>query len=65
MCLLKRVKSTIEQNKIANLATDIIDAKKANPNADTASIENKIDALLYKLFNLTAAERFIVEEAIK
>lgn len=57
--------STIEQNKIANLATDIIDAKKANPNADTASIENKIDALLYKLFNLTAAERFIVEEAIK
>ena len=50
--------------KIEEFVDQIIDAKQANPNADTSSLENEIDKLMYELYNLTSEEVCIVEKAI-
>ena len=39
----------------------ILDAKRTDPEADTSSLENKIDKLVYELYNLTEDEIAIVE----
>ena len=43
------------------LVDQILDAKHANSEADTSDLENKIDKLVYKLYNLTEDEIAIVE----
>jgi adenine-specific DNA-methyltransferase len=40
-------------------------AKKANPDADTFVLEDEIDELVYKLYNLTPDEIQTVEQASK
>ncbi len=47
------------------LVDQIIDIKKANPSADTASLETEIDQLVYQLYDLTAEEIEIIENGIK
>jgi hypothetical protein len=52
-----------QQNKIEKLVDKIISAKKKNPQSDTSKIENEIDQLVYKLYNLTDEEIQIVENS--
>ena len=47
-------------NKIRRL-----NAKRNNPNADTSSLEQQIDHLVYELYGLTEEEIRIVEESQK
>ena len=50
------------QNKIGNIAKDILILKKSNPSADTSAFESEIDRLVYQLYGLTEEEIKIVEE---
>lgn len=36
-------------------------AKRANPQADTSTLEGEIDQLIYQLYGLTEEEKAIVE----
>ncbi len=49
------------QENISKKVSQIITAKKQNPNADTDAIEKEIDQLVYKLYGLTEEEIKIVE----
>ena len=49
------------QLSISNLVDQILSAKKANPQADTSSLEAKIDRLVYGLYGLTEEEIAIIE----
>ena len=49
---------------IADSATQIIDAKKKNPKANTNTLEGQIDELVYQLYELTSEEIAIVEGKI-
>jgi adenine-specific DNA-methyltransferase len=44
-----------------NIVCEIIEAKKQNPLANTTSLENQIDQLVYQLYDLTAEEIKIIE----
>ncbi len=46
---------------ITNLVNDILAAKAADSDANTADLEDEIDKLVYKLYNLTPEEIAIVE----
>ena len=50
--------------QIEDFVDQILDAKQADPDADTSSLENKIDKLVYELYNLTEDEIAIVEGAV-
>ncbi|MBT3960662.1 MAG: hypothetical protein HOE96_02180 [Candidatus Marinimicrobia bacterium] len=43
----------------------ILTAKKANPQAETSTLEAEIDQMVYALYGLTEAEIAIVEESVK
>ena len=47
--------------QIAALVDRVIEAKKADPTADTTKLEADIDALVYKLYGLTDEEIAVVE----
>ncbi len=49
------------EDAISNLVDRILAAKKSDPNADTSALEAEIDALVYKLYDLTPAEIDVVE----
>ena len=50
-----------QQIPIIELVDQILDAKRANSDADTSNLENEIDTLVYELYNLTEDEIAIVE----
>lgn len=50
------------QNKIGNIAKDILNLKKSNPSADTSALESEIDRLVYQLYGLTDEEIAIIEK---
>ena len=50
--------------EIEAIVDQILDAKQANPNADTTSLEDEIDKLVYELYDLTEDEIAIVEEGV-
>ncbi len=52
------------RKKIADLVNLILSIKKQNPSADTADIENQIDQLVYRLYDLTEEEIAIIEENV-
>jgi hypothetical protein len=54
-----------EQQQIIELVNKILAAKKENPKADTSQLENEIDQLVYKLYNLTPEEIKIIEDSVK
>ena len=56
--------STAEQRPFIRLVNDILAAKRADPTADTASLEAEIDQLVYRLYGLTDEEIAIVKGAI-
>ena len=51
--------------EIDSKVTQILDLKKANPNADTSALEAEIDQLVYALYKLTEEEIKIVEESVR
>jgi hypothetical protein len=53
-----------KQKPFINLVEQILTAKKANPQADTADIESEIDQMVYELYGLTDEEIAIVEESM-
>lgn len=48
-------------DELINLADEILKAKKQNKNASTQELENKINSIVYKLYNLTEEEIKIIE----
>jgi hypothetical protein len=50
-----------EQIPFIHLVTQIIAAKKQDPNADTSALEKEIDQLVYQLYGLTEEEIRIVK----
>ncbi len=52
------------QKSIEALVDQITASKKTNPQADTATLEAKIDTLVYQLYNLTDAEIKIIEDSV-
>ncbi len=53
---------TEQQAPIIALATDILAAKAADPNADTTALEGEVDRLIYGLYGLTEEEIAVVEK---
>jgi len=47
--------------KLANVANQILAAKRTNPQSDTSKLEGEIDQLVYQLYGLTEEEIKIVE----
>jgi adenine-specific DNA-methyltransferase len=54
--------SKSEQVLISNYVSDMLTAKKQDPNADTSTLEKEIDQLVYRLYGLTEEEIKIVEQ---
>ncbi|EPC4612611.1 class I SAM-dependent DNA methyltransferase [Campylobacter coli] len=48
-------------DELINLADDILKAKEQDKNANTQELENKINSIVYKLYNLTEEEIKIIE----
>ncbi|EIJ7357048.1 Eco57I restriction-modification methylase domain-containing protein [Campylobacter jejuni] len=48
-------------DELINLVDEILKAKEQNKNASTQELENKINSLVYKLYNLTEEEIKIIE----
>ncbi|HEE9570067.1 TPA: class I SAM-dependent DNA methyltransferase [Campylobacter coli] len=48
-------------NELISLVDEILKAKEQNKNANTQELENKINSLVYKLYNLTEDEIKIIE----
>ncbi|HEH5087034.1 TPA: Eco57I restriction-modification methylase domain-containing protein [Campylobacter coli] len=48
-------------NKLISLVDEILKAKEQDKNANTQELENKINSLVYKLYNLTEDEIKIIE----
>lgn len=49
------------RDEIANLVTEILAAKKRDPEVDTSELESQIDVMVYKLYSLTFDEVKIVD----
>ena len=50
-----------KEKKIIDLVTKIISAKEKNQSADTSSMENEIDKLIYSLYKLDQSEIDVIE----
>ena len=55
------VSSAATKNQLEALVSEILELKKANISADTTSLENQIDFLVYHLYGLTYDEVLIVD----
>lgn len=53
------------KNKIIGAIDDILDIKQINVDGDTSYLENQIDILVYKLYNLTYDEVKIIDPEIE
>lgn len=51
-------------DRIASLASDILDAKKSDPSADTTAQEREIDQIVYRLYDLTPDEIQHIEKSL-
>jgi adenine-specific DNA-methyltransferase len=54
-----------KNQNIQSKVTQILTLKKADPTADTSTLEAEIDQLIYELYDLTEDEVKIVEESVK
>ena len=53
-----------QQNKVISIVDTILQLKSGNNNADTSSLENEINVIVYDLYGLTDAEIKIIEQCI-
>ncbi|MBD2139186.1 Eco57I restriction-modification methylase domain-containing protein, partial [Anabaena sp. FACHB-1237] len=51
------------ESKITIIVSEILNAKKSDPNADTSALEAEIDQMVYQLYNLTPEEIQIIESS--
>ena len=51
-----------KQQQIESLVTQIINAKRINPSADTSALESEIDRLVYQLYGLTEEDIAVIEK---
>lgn len=60
---IPKINSTNQKtaDELVNLVDAILKAKEKNKNANTQEFENKIDALVYKLYNLNDNEINLIE----
>ena len=54
-----------KNEKISNFVNQILAAKRNNPEADTSTLESKIDHLVYVLYDLTKDEIAIIDENVR
>ena len=52
-----------DKSAIDSRVRKILAAKRTNPNADASKLEGEIDAIVYRLYGLTAAEIRLIESA--
>lgn len=57
--------SSINQDRFISLVDKILKVKQKNPLADTKHLEDKIDIMVYKLYNLTYEEAKIIDPEIE
>ncbi len=55
------IKHPLEEKEIVSFVNEILNCKKTNPQTETTDLENQIDQLVYKLYDLTEEEIKIVE----
>ena len=53
------------KNKLASLVEEILYAKRKKPDADVSDLQQQIDTLMYKIYDLTDEEIQIIENSIK
>ena len=53
-----------QQNKVISIVDTILQLKSGNNNADTSSLENEINVIVYDLYGLTDAEIKAIEQSI-
>lgn len=53
-----------QQNKVISIVDTILQLKSGNNNADTSSLENEINVIVYDLYGLTDSEIKIIEQSI-
>lgn len=63
--LVLKIPSIKIQNIFASIVTNILRLKKQNPQANTQHLEDKIDIMVYKLYNLTYEEVKIIDPEIE
>ncbi len=51
-----------QENQLTEVVNKILKLKEENPNSDTNNLENQIDILVYKLYELTYEEVLIIDE---
>ena len=56
------LKKNDSSTSVIKLVDKILDNKYRNPDADTTKLENQIDELVYKLYDLTEEEIKIIED---
>lgn len=56
--------SSDKQKSIINIVDKILSIKKSNPQANTTTLESKIDRMVYELYGLTKEEIAIVEGSV-
>ncbi|WP_337871664.1 TaqI-like C-terminal specificity domain-containing protein, partial [Ignavibacterium sp.] len=59
-----KIISEINQKPFINLVDEILAIKKQNPDIDTQHLEDQIDIMVYKLYNLTYEEVEIIDSQI-
>jgi len=59
------MKITQNQSQFTKLVDKILSSKKQNPEADTQHLEDQIDIMVYKLYNLTYEEVKIIDPEIE
>ena len=62
--LLASVDQDID-NDISTLVKTVIEKKKLNENSNTTDLENQIDQLVYRIYELTEEEIAIIENSTK
>ena len=53
--------TNIVKNKIIDLVDIVLDNNKINPNANTLDLEQQIDTLVYKLYELSYEKVLLIE----
>jgi hypothetical protein len=57
------IANDIQKTRIKEIVNDILERKRMNSEADTTVLEDEIDKLVYKLYDLTENEIKLIEEA--
>ncbi|MEZ4790271.1 MAG: TaqI-like C-terminal specificity domain-containing protein [Flavobacteriales bacterium] len=54
----------MENEALCKKASEVLDARSSDPDCDSSQLEREIDALVYRLYDLTAEEIALVETAV-